>query len=285
MRYFRFSVLRVVSFPSGLVLHRPVRGALLLSLKILLIGICLSADLAVAGGLKIYYMRHAEGGHNVREEWEILSKKKWPDFVGDSQQFTPKGEAQRQDAVKKLRRYRFDFIASSSMWRARNTVIPYLDRMDLKGEVWPELSEMYVSSMVLDPDLPRCSAKILGEGDAIKLPSNEKAYFSLRKDGTHDFELPDFPDDHSEKPAETAAAKQVLDELIALIQKRFGGTDASLLLVGHGSSGKGLLRVLTDDPLRSFPSLTNAGLWMVEEQDDGSFELKMYNDVPLDRRK
>lgn len=232
-------------------------------------------------GLKIYYIRHAEAGHNVDEEWEVIPKKKWPSFVGDSQQFTPKGETQRHEAVKMLERIDLDFIAVSPMWRTRNTILPYLKATEQKAEIWPELHEVYCSSVMLSEDLPKHHGKILGEGDRIELSSREEDYFSLRPDGKREFELPDFDDDHEEKEAEAAAARVVVEEVLELVKERFSGSDKSILLVGHGSSGKGILRLFLNDRLSGFPSLTNAGLWMIEETEDGVFELKMFNNVPL----
>jgi hypothetical protein len=66
-----------------------------------------------------------------------------------------------------------------------------------------------------------------------------------------------------------------------MIHERFGGSDKSILLVGHGYSGIGLLKMLLQDELNELPHITNTGIWMVEEQADGSFALKMFNDVPL----
>ncbi|MDX2431173.1 MAG: hypothetical protein QNK35_09580 [Bacteroides sp.] len=99
--------------------------------------------------------------------------------------------------------------------------------------------------------------------------------------GLNNFRLPPFPRDHSQKEAETAASKVVLQRVLDMIQERFGGTDKTILLAGHGSSGKGILRMLTNDPLTDLPSITNTGIWMVEEQANGEFELKMYNHVPI----
>ena len=66
-------------------------------------------------GLKIYYIRHAEGGHNVREQWEDsnVPEAEWPDYVGDPNQFTELGKSQLEAVPAKLREleYRFDFIA------------------------------------------------------------------------------------------------------------------------------------------------------------------------------
>ncbi|MDP4996164.1 MAG: hypothetical protein NWQ16_08095, partial [Akkermansiaceae bacterium] len=44
----------------------------------------------VEAGLKIYYIRHAEGGHNVKKEWEDkgVPEKEWPEYVGNPDMFT-----------------------------------------------------------------------------------------------------------------------------------------------------------------------------------------------------
>lgn len=235
--------------------------------------------------LKIYYMRHAEGGHNVKKEWSLYSnipEAEWPVYVGDPNIFTPKGKMQQLRAVNKLRKYHFDFIAVSPMWRTRNTVLPYLKRKKVTGEIWPELKELYQSTLIVSPDLELPTVKILGEGRAVSLPEEEEAYFTIRKDGLTEFKLPKFPRDHSENEAESAASKVVIQRVLEMIQERFGGTDTSILLVGHGSSGKGVLRLLTKDELRGFPNITNTGVWMVEEQDGGDFKIKIFNDVTIE---
>ncbi len=77
-------------------------------------------------GLKIYYLRHAEGGHNVVKEWEEVPKAQRPAYVGNPNMFTPKGETQVAAATKRLQKYHFDFIAVSPTWRTRHTILPYL---------------------------------------------------------------------------------------------------------------------------------------------------------------
>jgi broad specificity phosphatase PhoE len=234
--------------------------------------------------LKIYYIRHAEGGHNVLRNWQTYSnipEDQWPAYVGNPNIFTPMGQGQLDRVPRKLKRYDFDFIASSPIWRARNTILPYMKEVGAKGEVWPELCEYYQSSLIVSPDLPTPTVKILGQGEAIVLPPEEIPYFSLRDDGQNHIKLPPFPRDHSDKVNETAASRVVIQKVLDLIQERFGGTDKVILLAGHGSSGKGILRMLTNEPLTDLPSITNTGIWMVEEQANGEFELKMYNDVPI----
>ena len=89
-----------------------------------------------------------------------------------------------------------------------------------------------------------------------------------------------FPRDHSESAKENAMAKVIIDRVLKLIDDR-SDSYKTILLSGHGSSGKAILRLLTNDPLNGFPQITNTGIWMVEKQDDGTFKLKMFNDVPL----
>ena len=109
----------------------------------MMIGALLACTYQANAGLKIYYIRHAQGGHNVKTAWEKkdVPKTEWPSYVGNPDMFTPKGKQQVIAATEKLKAYQFDFIASSPMWRARNTILPYLKVTQSKAEVWPELRE------------------------------------------------------------------------------------------------------------------------------------------------
>ena len=89
-----------------------------------------------------------------------------------------------------------------------------------------------------------------------------------------------FPRDHSESAKENAMAKVIIDHVLELIENR-STSHKTILLSGHGSSGAAILRMLTKNPLNHFPQITNTGVWMVEQQDDGTFKLKMFNDVPF----
>ena len=59
-------------------------------------------------GLKIYFLRHAEGGHNVVEDWKDVPKDQWPAYVGNENMFTPKGGKQAAAVPAKLAPYHFD---------------------------------------------------------------------------------------------------------------------------------------------------------------------------------
>ena len=158
----------------------------------------------------------------------------------------------------------------------------FLEESKMKGEIWPELAEIYATKLIISPDLPKyvSKEKILGAGDAISLLAEEESYFTLRKDGLNEFKKARFPRDHSESAKENAASKVIFDRVLKLIDNR-SESFKTILLSGHGSSGKAILRMLTNDPLNGFPPITNTGIWMVEKQDDGTFKLKMFNDVPF----
>ncbi len=243
-------------------------------LAIVLLGISNSS-----AQLRIYYIRHAEAGHNVKDEWLDVPEDEWPEYVGNPNMFTPEGVIQVIAASKKLKNTNFDFIASSPLWRCRNTVLPYLKELEATAEIWPELKELYASSIIISPDLPPPPDDIiLGAGSLIELPPEDTSNFILRADGNYNFKLPEFPDDHSEKEAETAASKVVIQRVLDMMQERFGASDKSILLVGHGSSGNAILRLITN--AEHSGGIDNAGIWMVEEQADGGFDLKIFNDLP-----
>ena len=233
---------------------------------------------AAEAGLKIYYIRHAEGGHNVRRDWADVPEKEWPDYVGDSNQFTPLGKTQLAAVAGKLQALedRFDYIASSPLWRSRNTILPYMKEMGATGEIWPELKELSVSSEYLfDRDLPVITDPILEQGSLLELPDEEADWFSIRAGAVCGFKMPDYSDEKTE----TAAAKVVYQAAIDRILAEFGGTDKAILLAGHGASGKNLIRMLTGE--LDYDSIENTGIWMIEQQQDGRFKVRMYNSVPI----
>ena len=77
--------------------------------------------------------------------------------------------------------------------------------------------------------------------------------------------------------------KHVTEHAIGLIKEKFAGTDKSILLVGHNSAGVCLLKLLLgkEPGGAARRGIDNVGIWMVEEQSDGSFEIKIYNDKPF----
>lgn len=154
-----------------------------------------------------------------------------------------------------------------------------------KCEIWPELHELRASVLILSTDLPVPTDKILGAGKAVELPTDEAPWFSLREDGVNNFKVPRAGEGREADERSSAAAQVVVQRVLDMIQDRFGDSDQTILLSGHGSSGKAILRMLTKDPLVGFPPISNTGIWMVEEQPDGEFKLMMFNDVPVESGK
>lgn len=241
-----------------------------------------SGDL-FAGGLKIVYIRHAEGGHNVKADWEArgIPESEWPSYVGDGDVFTPKGEKEVQIATEKLKKYDFDLIATSPLWRARNTILPYLKATGQKAEVWPELKEGTGMTLILSEKLPEVKRTILNKGDVIHVPKKERDFMERRHGAKHHWRK--YPSRSSDQ-VKTAYMKHVTEHAIARIKEQFGGTESTILLAGHNSSGVSLLKLLLGkEPGGAVArrGINNVGLWMVEEQEDGTFKLLLYNDEPF----
>ncbi|WP_162051257.1 phosphoglycerate mutase family protein [Lentimonas sp. CC4] len=252
-------------------------------LRFLLLAMMACASMATSvceAGLKIYYIRHAEGGHNVRKAWEAkgIPQSEWPAYVGNPDMFTPKGNQEVLAATEKLKAYKFDFIASSPLWRARNTILPYMEITGSKGEVWPELREGTGMKAILSKDIPDVQEDILNKGEPILLPEREKLFFKLREGATNNYgKYPRGSDDN----VKVAYMKHASLHAIDVIKRRFGGSEKSILLAGHNSAGVSLLKLLLQGNPEISGGLENTGIWMVEQQEDGSFKLKMYNSVPI----
>jgi broad specificity phosphatase PhoE len=227
---------------------------------------------ASQAGLRVYFLRHAEAGHNVVKEWQSKPRDQWPAYVGDPNAFTPKGKEQVAAATDKLKTYHFDYIAVSPAWRTRNTVAPYLKETGQKAELWPELLEFGSLDQQHDVvPLPPPSADLF-KGDTVRLSDSDQGLFILREDGRWLFRL-------GQTPAQKAADRwAVVQKDVELIRKRFGGSDKSILLVSHENIGRLLLEAITHDKNLFKVSLLNTSLWMVEEQPDDKFKLRLLND-------
>lgn len=233
-------------------------------------------DVAEAG-LKVYFIRHAEAGHNVVKDWKGKPKDQWPAYVGNPDMFTPKGEQQVAKATEKLKHYHFDFIAVSPTWRTRQTVLPYLRDTGAKAELGPELAEFerFSTNLTSGLTLPLPSPNLFTGGDAIAIRDQERTSLVLREDGRRLFKP-------GKAPLQAAAdLTAVAEKTVSLIRARFAGSEKSVLLVGHGNSGRLLLHVLLKNSEAWKTPLANTGIWMAEEQADGSFKLRMLNDAPV----
>ncbi len=203
--------------------------------------ICLLATIPSEAGLKIYYIRHAEFGHNLRRQYENVSKEHWPSYVGDSNAVTPKGKEQIVAATEKLKSYKFDFIVCSPVYRCRQTILPYLCDTRQTAEIWPELAE-FNEEVVLsffNETLPAPGKNLL-RGDRVELPDDEKPFFILRPGGEHLLKAAPKED----LPQRASDTKALLQNVVTLLRQRFGGTEKSILRSGHGTNGRALLQMI-----------------------------------------
>ena len=225
---------------------------------------------------KIFFVRHGEGGHNVVSEWKSIPKDQWPPYVGNENMFTPKGEQQVAALTKELQGMKFDFIATSPIWRARNTILPYLKETSRKAEIWPELTETTGVHVVWSASstVSKPNAGLSAGGEEIRLPEVERPFFVIREDGKCQVNWKD-----KDGEQQTANSLALAHKTADLIKARFGRSGKSILLVGHGNSGSTLLRVLTTSQSLA-TNLQNTGIWMAEEQRDGSFRLNLLNNKP-----
>jgi len=132
---------------------------------------------------------------------------------------------------------------------------------------------------ILSGDIHEVKEEILNKGDAIVLTQEESAYLTIRPGAENNYKK--YPKGSSENE-KVAFMKHVSLHVIQLIEERFGGTDQSILLAGHNSEGVSLLKLLLQEAPtgEARRGLINTGVWMVEQQEDGSYKLMIYNDKP-----
>jgi broad specificity phosphatase PhoE len=229
-------------------------------------------------GLKVLYLRHAESGANVEGAWKHVPREQWPSYVGDADTFSPKGWEQLPGVVEKLRGMKFDFIAVSPLWRARNTILPYLRETGRSAEIWPELAEFHAREEAVPATLPPPSADLFTGGDTLKLPDEEKVFLAPREGARNFCHV-------AKEPAQAEADRRALTaRVVDLLRRQSAAGDESILLVGHGNAGRLLAAALTGDSRwvdADDTQIRNASLWCAEEQADGRFRLTIFNDVPV----
>lgn len=232
-------------------------------------------------GLKIFYVRHAESGANVLKNWQKKPKETWPDYVGNADAFSDRGKSQLEPLVKKLSNYEFDHIFVSPKWRTRNTVLPYLKATQQTAIIWPELIEGPGGSAIASPKTKTSKEDIFNKGEPIQIPEEEKDFFSLRPDAPNHYLAPEHGTERDKHISHMRAASL---RTIKLLKEKYAGHDKSILLIGHGSAGKGLYLNLTTNGKKAKGQMKNTGLWIAEEQADGSFELIMFNDKEIKKK-
>jgi len=235
----------------------------------------LIAALNDASAFTVMYLRHAQGGHNVKGEYDRLriGPDERPVWVGNTEIFTPLGEHQRLALVEGLRDVPFDFIACSPVWRTRQTILPYLKATGRTAELWPELAE---TAFIGDSTAARAGQfdpSLFSGLSTIELTDEEKPHFRFRADRASQHWML-----ATNAPQAAALALRVEE----LLRTRFDGSSNRVLLVGHGTAGLTLVRILAKDKSIGPRHLQNTHLWKLDAPDAGPMRL-IFHDQPAAR--
>jgi broad specificity phosphatase PhoE len=234
------------------------------------------AGVGLAGAeLEVWYLRHAEAGHNVAADYRArgVPTNAWPAWVGNPEAFTPEGQDQAVALVTGLppAGY-FDLIAVSPLWRTRQTILPYLRATGQHAELWPELAETrnFAAEAKGESEPPR--AEFLAGKSGLAVAPGEEAFFRLREDdgGRRIFDT---------WPTTRTEALLLADRVAERLAVRAGTNRMAVLLVGHGNASLTLLRRLTGDADFHGRHLGNTRVWTARGS-VGDMRVEQYNLLP-----
>lgn len=216
----------------------------------------------------VFYLRHAEGGHNVKADYvkKGIPQSEWPAYVGDQNVFTPKGVAQADALATNLLPFHFDLIAVSPLWRTRNTILPYLRATGQKAEIWPELAEFAFMGDTSAGAQKSADRAFLAGKDAVELTDEEKGIFRFRTNGV----------DRVIVVTNKVQAGTMAVRTGELLRERIGTNEMTVLLVGHGTAGLTLIRHLAPDPAAAH-HMGNTHLWRASYTPEGGFKLLFHD--------
>ncbi|HMP75349.1 MAG TPA: histidine phosphatase family protein [Kiritimatiellia bacterium] len=206
-----------------------------------------------ATALDVVVTRHAETLANVTKVYSSFNQR----------HFTEAGEKQLAALTDMLREHRFDAILVSPATRVLRTIQPYLEATGQTAEIWPELEECCWQRNRESERTP--------PGDPILLEPEQRPLFLLRAGAAEVA-----PGNESYVEGVRRARQLAID-----IRKRWGGTNARILVVGHYHTGARLVEALVDDPrAASRLRIDNARLTHLKEM-DGRFTLVGLNEEQL----
>lgn len=205
-----------------------------------------------SSGLDIYFVRHAETQANLTGNYDSAS----------SNTFSAQGHKQIEVLNIKLQPLHFDAILVSSLPRALDTILPYLQQSRQTAEVWPELAECCWQH----PRDNSNSAKAV-TASAVLLSSAQKPFFSFRDD--------DSIYDYSNNSYAEGVAH--VHKAVELIRQRYMGSSKTILIVAHYHSGQVLLAELLGISREQLPPLQNGELTHLHQDEAGHFTLVSIN--------
>lgn len=216
----------------------------------------LGLGLVSAEAYDLYFLRHAQTQANVTREYTEENQRT----------FSPWGLEQVDRVPDLLAEYDFDVVIVSPAWRTKHTILPVLMERGIQAEIWPELYECCWDRETKEED-PQIT-----QGQTIRIEPGLEAYFRFRdEDATHMLEV-DTP----------ARGDLMVEQAVALLEERFGGSDVRVLMVSHYHTGGRIMRRLLGEsaPPRIQPS--NARLSHLQGDLQQGFQLLMLNGEPID---
>lgn len=216
---------------------------------------CIHGLAQAAGGLDIYFVRHAQ----------TVSNAKGVNNTKNSSTFSYDGVVQIDMLTEALGKYRFDAILVSPTERTLYTILPYLLETGKKAEVWPEITECCWQRDRGDVE----GGQLIQDKD-IQLPSEIASQFtfrdrnSARAYGNHSY---------ADGIAQVRRGAE-------LIRQLYGNSGKTLLIVAHYHSGQVLLGELLGVERETLPGLENARITHLKQGADGKFSLQSVNVAP-----
>jgi len=211
-------------------------------------------------GLDIYFVRHAQTVANATGEYTLENQKK----------FTEKGYRQIQALTEILTKMSFDHILVSPKYRTKNTILPYLKKNNLVGQIWPELAECCWQEdghIAIDTDIPL--------GEAIDIKKENSHFLSPRSASVDRFYN---PQTYGDGIAQLKLACE-------LIEQNYSRTGKSLLIVSHGLAISRMLEMLLGIEVKGRFNIENAKLIHVRQRLDGKYQLMTTVDTFLNNKK
>lgn len=225
-----------------------------LRIALLLILSTLSSAHAAAG-LEIYFVRHAETMANLSGNYDTTS----------SNTFSADGLQQIASLTGWLQQMEFDALLVSSVPRALDTLLPYLQQSGRKGEIWPELAECCWQR---ERDNPAGGRLTLAE--PITLSKQQAEYFAFRDEEA----MRDYGNDSY------ADGVAHVRKGVVLLKQRYINSGKRILIVAHYHSGQVLLAELLQLPREEVPKLRNGKVTRLRQEADGHFTLLEVNIAP-----
>ncbi len=203
--------------------------------------------------LDIFFVRHAETIGNLTGDYS--------NNRGDK--LTKQGYQETEDVVKKLEEFGYDAILVSPTNRTRLTILPYLKKNKLAGEIWPEIAECCYQK--IEP-MPKSCSK--ADGRKIRIKGGNKNFLRLRDKNTNRFY----------KKETYGQGLCQMEDAYNLLREKYWLSGKKILLVSHGNFGKMMIkRLLGYSPAPKFhPS--NAKVTHLRQTKDGTFHLVRLND-------